>query len=149
MSRREKSDGGIFDPVEKWLRLPFSTPEFVNRMVSGSVNEVGRRTLQTLITAWDVADGGPFAASAIATTGLAKTIDVVHDQLTGPVFGPLLKAIGADQVTFRAALCASQLVGLGVVRYVARAEPIHSMDAERLSVAMAPTLQRYLVGDIS
>ena len=127
----DESGGGIFDPVARFLRLPFQTPEFINRMVKGSVDTTGRRTLQTLITTWDLADGGPFAASAISATGMAKTVDVVYDYLIGPVFGPILKAIGADQITIRAGLCATQLVGIGVVRYVARADPIHSMKPER------------------
>ena len=149
MVSERKESGGIFDPVARLLRLPLSTPDFIDRIVRGSVDTTGRRTLQALITTWDVADGGPFAASAISATGMAKTIDVVYDYLIGPVFGPILKAVGADQVTIRAGLCATQLVGIGVVRYVARADPIHSMKPEELADAVAPTLQRYLLGDIT
>ena len=58
-----------------------------------------------LITTWDATSGGPFAASAIATAGPAKTVDVAQALFIGPVFDPLLKALGADQITFRAALC--------------------------------------------
>jgi hypothetical protein len=149
VSAQKESGGGIFDPVARLLRLPFNTPEFIDRIVRGSVDTTGRRTLQTLITTWDLADGGPFAASAISATGMAKTVDVVYDHLIGPVFGPILKAVGADQITVRAGLCATQLVGIGVVRYVARADPIHSMTPEQLADAVAPTLQRYLMGDIT
>ena len=144
-----KDSGGPFDAVAKMLRLPFGTPEFIDRMVSGSIDQTGKRTVQMLITTWDLADGGPFAASAITATGLAKTVDMVYDYLGGPVFGPLLRAVGADQVPTRAGLCATQLVGIGVVRYVARADPIHSMKAGDLAAAVAPTLQRYLTGEIS
>lgn len=148
--RKKKESGtGIFDPVAKLLRLPLSTPDFIDRIVKGSIETVGRRTLQTLITTWDLADGGPFAAGAISATGIAKTIDVVYDQLLGPIFGPILKALGAEEISVRAGLCATQLVGIGVVRYVARAEPIHSMKPEELADAVAPTLQRYLTGDIT
>ena len=118
-------------------------------MVRGSIDTTGRRTLQTLITTWDLADGGPFAATAISATGMARTVDVVYDHLVGPVFGPILKAIGAEQITVRAGLCATQLVGIGVVRYVTCADPVHSMTPEELAVAVAPTLQRYLLGDIT
>lgn len=130
------------------LRLPFNTTEFIERIVKGSIDTTGRRTLQTLITTWDIADGGPFAASAISATGMAKTVDIVYEHLIGPVFGPIVKALGADEITVRAGLCATQLVGIGVVRYVARAEPIRSMKPEELADAVAPTLQRYLVGDL-
>ncbi len=148
MSRREQSGSSHFDRVALLLRLPFNTTEFIERIVKGSIDTTGRRTLQTLITTWDIADGGPFAASAISATGMAKTVDIVYEHLIGPVFGPIVKALGADEITVRAGLCATQLVGIGVVRYVARAEPIRSMKPEELADAVAPTLQRYLVGDL-
>lgn len=144
-----KEPGGILDAAARRLRLPFTIPDFINRIVTGSVDEAGKRTVQMLITTWDLADGGPFAAGAITATGMAKTVDVVYDNLIGPVFGSLLKTLGADQVSVRAGLCATQLVGIGMVRYVARADPIRSMKPDELAAAVAPTLQRYLVGNIS
>ena len=134
--------------MAKKLRLPFATPEFIDRIVTGSVNEAGRRTLFLLITTWDLAGGGPFAAGAIATAGLAKTVDNVQRLFVGPVFDPVLKRLGADRVKFRASLCTSQLVGLGILRYAVRTEPIASEKVQPLVDAMAPTLQRYLMGDI-
>lgn len=149
MPRREEPSHGILDPVAKMLRLPFGTPEFIDRMVTGGVHQVGRRTLRTLITTWDAAGGGPFAASAIASTGMAKTVEIVQNMFVGPVFGPLLKILGADKVALRASLCASQLVGLGIMRYGIRSEPLHSMSVDSIVDAIGPTMQRYLVGDIT
>jgi hypothetical protein len=85
--------------------------EFIDRIVSGTTNEVGRRTLMVLITTWDMAGGGPFAATSIATVGLSKTVDTVQTLFMGPVFDPLLR-LGADNVKFRASLCV-WLIGLG------------------------------------
>jgi hypothetical protein len=149
VTRREKPSRGLLDPVARRLRLPFGTPEFIDRIISGAENQAGRRTLHMLLTTWDHTGGGPFAASAIATAGLAKTADIVQGLFIGPVFDPLLRALKADHIKFRASLCASQVVGLGIMRYGLRAEPIHSMDVDALVDAVAPTLQRYLVGDIS
>jgi len=148
MASDKQTYRGILDPVAKKLRLPFGTPEFIDRVVTGSVNEAGRRTLFMLITTWDLAGGGPFAAGAITTMGLAKTVDSVQGLFVGPVFDPLLKRLGADRVKLRASLCTSQLVGLGILRYAVRSEPIHSMKVQPLVDAVAPTLQRYLIGDI-
>jgi hypothetical protein len=149
MSRREKLTRNFLDPVAKKLRLPFGTPEFIDRIISGGANQAGRRTLHMLISTWDHTGGGPFAASAIASAGLAKTADIAQGLFIGPVFDPLLKALGADQIRLRASLCASQVVGLGIMRYSVRVEPIHSLDVDALVDAVAPTLQRYLVGEIS
>lgn len=35
MPRREEPSHGLLDPVAKMLRLPFSTPEFIDRIVTG------------------------------------------------------------------------------------------------------------------
>jgi Tetracyclin repressor-like, C-terminal domain len=145
----EEPSSWLRDPVSRLLRIPWSTRDFISQIVSGSANQAGRRTLQMLLTTWDMAGGGPFAASAVTTTGLAKTVDIVEKSLTVPVFSPLLKKLGADKVKLRASLCASQLVGLGIMRYAVRSEPIHSMDVDTLVDAVAPTLQRYLTGDLS
>ena len=148
-TRRENPSRGILDPVARKLRLPFGTPDFIDRIIRGGVNQAGRRTLYMLLTTWDATGGGPVGASAIATAGLAKTVDIAQGLFIGPVFDPLLKALGADQITFRASLCASQVVGLGIMRYGVRVEPIQSMDVDTLVDAVAPTLQRYLVGEIA
>jgi hypothetical protein len=48
----------------------------------------------------------------------------------------------------RGALVASQLVGLVMTRYVLCLEPLASASPEELVEALAPTLQRYLTGDV-
>src|ERR1700738_2443842 len=82
---REKPSRGILDPVARKLRLPFGTPDFIDRIIRGGVNQAGRRTLQMLITTWDATGGGPFAASAMATAGLAKTVEVAQGLFIGPI----------------------------------------------------------------
>jgi hypothetical protein len=149
VAARENPFRSILDPVARKLHLPFGTRDFIDKIVRGGVDQAGRRTLQLLLTTWDTTGGGPFAASAIATAGLAKTVDIAQGLFIGPVFNPLLKRLGADQITFRASLCASAVVGLGIMRYGVKVEPIHSMDVDTLVNAVAPTLQRYLIGDIS
>jgi hypothetical protein len=43
---------------------------------------------------------------------------------------------------------ASQMIGLVMLRYVLEAEPLASMDTEVLVATYAPTLQRYLDGEL-
>jgi hypothetical protein len=50
---------------------------------------------------------------------------------------------------YRASLVASQIVGLGFTRYVLALEPIASATTDDLVAAIAPTLQRYLTGDLT
>jgi hypothetical protein len=60
------------------------------------------------------------------------------------VFVPVTKALGVPDAQFRATLAGSQLVGLSVLRYVGRIEPLASASVDDLVAAVGPTVQRYL-----
>ncbi|MBJ8345531.1 hypothetical protein [Antrihabitans sp. YC2-6] len=151
MAKRDDDGADSGGPLDllAGFRLPFSTPKFIDKIVAGTANEVGRRTLYVLITTWDAAGGGPFAAGTLGSVGINKAVDTLMDIFLGDVFERLLRALGADDIRMRATLCASQLVGFGLMRYVAKTEPLASADVDTLVDAMAPTLQRYLTGDIT
>jgi hypothetical protein len=54
---------------------------------------------------------------------------------------------GADG-QFRAALVASQVLGLAMARYVLKIDPIAGAGADDLAAAIGPTIERYLTGEI-
>ncbi len=45
-------------------------------------------------------------------------------------------------------MVASQVIGLILLRYVLAVEPLASMSQEQLIAIYAPTIQRYLTGDL-
>jgi len=49
----------------------------------------------------------------------------------------------------RATLVGAQLLGVAMGRYVLRIEPLASANHDTLASALAPTLQRYLTGELS
>jgi hypothetical protein len=60
----------------------------------------------------------------------------------------VVASVAPDRADLRAALVGSQLIGLGMVRYVLRLEPLASADHPTVIAAVAPTLQRYLTGPL-
>ena len=66
--------------------------------------------------------------------------------LSWVVFGPVVSAVAPDQLELRAALCGTQVVGLGMIRYVIRLEPLASAEHDAVVAVIAPNLQRYLTG---
>jgi Tetracyclin repressor-like, C-terminal domain len=60
----------------------------------------------------------------------------------------LLERLGSDQPQVRANLLATQLVGLGLVRYVLRYEPLASAKPGEVIDWVAPNVQRYLTGKL-
>lgn len=54
----------------------------------------------------------------------------------------------AEEVRLRGNLVASQVVGLMLIRYVIRLEPLASAPPDHVVRLVAPTIQRYLTGDL-
>lgn len=142
------SPDAAFDAISSKLRLPFSTGAVVDKLVGGRVGDLGKRSLYLMLSAWDKTGGGPFAPAALDRVGFERAIRLVQDAFIAKLFDRVLRAVGADQVSLRASLCASQLVGIATMRYIARLEPLASTDLDTLVAAMAPAFQHYITGPL-
>ncbi|WP_069885650.1 TetR/AcrR family transcriptional regulator [Streptomyces luteocolor] len=62
---------------------------------------------------------------------------------------PVARQVCPDpaQAPTRAALCASQLLGMALARYVLRIPPSVALTPEEITAWLAPTLQRYLTAE--
>jgi hypothetical protein len=74
---------------------------------------------------------------------------MLRDLLASGPFLALARAIDRPDADLRAALVGSQLVGLALARYVVGVEPLASAPTETVAAAIGPTIQRYLVGEVS
>jgi Tetracyclin repressor-like, C-terminal domain len=62
------------------------------------------------------------------------------------VLSPILRAAGVQASAVRIELVGAQLVGLAMMRYVLKVEPIASLDVDELVPLMAPALRQTLTG---
>ena len=138
---------GLF--AEAVLKLPFSPKELVDRLLDGDIDDLGARIVRTFLTTWDTTGGGVFTALIRSITSHERAALVLRDFLVKHIVGRVMSSVGRDHHEFRATLVASQLVGMGMVRYVAQFEPLASTDIEVMVAAVAPNIQRYITGDIS
>jgi AcrR family transcriptional regulator len=138
---------GLF--AEAVLKLPFSPKDLVDQLLDGPVEDLGERIVRTFLTTWDTTGGGVFTALMRSITSHEQAAHVLQDFLVNHIVGRVLSSVGTDRQEFRATLVASQLVGMGLIRYVAQFEPLASTDVETMVPAVAPTVQRYIDGDIS
>lgn len=137
---------GLF--AQSVLQLPFDPAEILKRLVDGPVEQAGERIIRTFVAVWDATGGGTFAALIRSVTSQQEVANALKSFFVNAIFKNLLTEIGAEQRELRATLCATQMVGLGIVRYVVHFEPLASVDVETLVRAIAPNLQRYLTGDL-
>ncbi|HEX9541033.1 MAG TPA: TetR family transcriptional regulator [Streptosporangiaceae bacterium] len=99
------------------------------------------------------ASGGFDAAGALyasETPGTADADDAHDGDRASDAKGApgAAEADGFAEANFRAALVASQVLGLALTRYVLGLEPLAAASQDDLAAAIGPTLERYLTGQI-
>lgn len=130
------------------LDIPIDPDEVVADVAPGDPAQLGERIVEKFLTVWDRTGGGPLAALIRSVAGHETAAMLVRQLITRVLVQRIVAPVAPDRPDLRAALVGSQLVGLGMVRYVLRLEPLASADHATVVAAVAPTLQRYLTGPL-
>jgi AcrR family transcriptional regulator len=126
---------------------PFDPDEVVPQLLAGKRSEVGKRLVRLFVTTWDDEAGrNPIVALLQTALSQESAQRLFRDFLTKRFFGPLVDGLRLDRPELRANLAATQLVGLGIIRYIVRFEPLASMDSETVIGLIGPPVQRHLTG---
>jgi AcrR family transcriptional regulator len=133
------------------VQAPVDPDEFLPAVLSGPPEERGAAVVRTVLRVWD----GPGRPAALALVRSAVNHERSAAMLREFVLVKIIRrVIGSldmprEEREARGALVASQVAGLVLMRYVLRLEPLASAPAEEVVAAVAPTLQRYLTGEVT
>jgi hypothetical protein len=131
------------------LGLGAVTPaEIVQEVVEGSLDTLGERLLRAALTMWDAAGPEPLRIAMPAVMSDPELRELMPQFLLAEILGPIAGRLTAEDAALRANLFGTQMVGVVMARYVVGLEPIASLPADAVVAAVAPTLQRYLTGDL-
>ncbi len=130
------------------IDLPVSPAEIRAQVVPGDPEELGARIVGRFLSVWDATGGGPLAALLQSVAGHDKAATMLREFITQMLIAPIVATVAPDAHMLRGSLVASQLIGLGLARYVLRLEPLASADHAAVVAAVAPNLQRYLTGPL-
>ena len=130
------------------LQVPVDPNALVERILDGPDEKIGERIVRNFIGIWDPIGGGPFAAMVRSVTAHSQVADVLRGFFVQTLLKRVVTHLGVPDGELRATLVASQIFGMGMVRYVVKFEPLASTDVETMVRAIAPNLQRYLTGDL-
>lgn len=140
------SKAGLFAEAVQW---PFDPQEVIPRVAAGDPERLGERIAALFLSVWDDEQArGPILALLSAAGGDPKAAALLREFLGQELLGPITAGLGHPGSRLRANLVASQLVGAAMVRHVLRVEPLASLPADDVVALLAPTLQRYLTGDL-
>ncbi len=132
------------------MEFPWDLPVMVSRILEGPRDELGERLARLVLELWEAPAFRPLLLGVVrsATTDPLAAAMLRRLLAEGP-FLALARATDQPDAVLRATLAGSQLIGLALARYVVAVEPLASAPPEVLVHAIAPTLQRYLTGDLT
>ncbi|MFE5924129.1 TetR/AcrR family transcriptional regulator [Streptomyces sp. NPDC002285] len=116
-------------------------------VLEGPLDDVGERMTRVIFGLWE----NPVSRKPL----LAIVRSAVNNEAAAAVFRRLVSAqlmrriageIDSPDAELRAELAAAQLVGVAMMRYVIKIEPIASVDVEEIIARVAPVVQGHLTG---
>ena len=141
------SKDGLFTAA---LELPIRPHKIFEHMQEGDAAKLGETIVRRFLEAWEPPE---MRVRLMAMLRSAMTNDVAMDKmrelLTRQVLGPVTERLGVPDAQLRATLVGSQLLGLAMMRYVGRLEPLASASVDGLVTVVGPTVQRFLTGGLS
>ncbi|MBL0887499.1 TetR/AcrR family transcriptional regulator [Myceligenerans indicum] len=123
--------------------------EAILRSLDGPLDAFGERLLRAALATWDDVGPEPLRVALPAVLSDPGLRGILPQFLLAEVLGPISAMLPPGEAAVRTNLLATQMVGLMMARYVVGIEPLASLPAEAVVAAVAPTVQRYLTGDVS
>jgi AcrR family transcriptional regulator len=140
------SKAGLF---RESLRLIVDPEVLVAAMANGPREEIGGRLARTYLRIWDEAETGPTVVAMMqSATSNPDAYQAFRDFMSGYVLAGISGVLGDGPDTWlRANLAGTNLVGMALLRYVMRVEPLADLSTEEVVELMAPSVHRYLTAD--
>ena len=141
------------------MRLPVVPGELLGAALAAGpadpAESLGEHLVRTVLHAWEVHEiRDVFLGLIRSASTSAQATTMLREFVTEAIVGRLSTVArpgdAADPAgaRYRASLAASQVIGLGLTRYVLGLEPLAAADLDRLVAAVGPTVDRYLTGDL-
>ena len=140
------SKSGLLGAAVEW---PFDPEVEMPKLLVDGRHHAGRHLVELFVRTWDEeGTRNPILTLLRAAMNEPQAAEMLRDFLRLRLFAPLMERLGSDRPDLRAQLVASQLVGVGIARYVLRFEPLASARPAGVVAWVGPTVQRYLTGKL-
>lgn len=132
------------------LQIPVEPGAVLSRVMAHDTADMGAAIVRTFLETWEPPESrSPLIAMVRSAMTNETAMTLVREYLERRVFGPITQTLGTPDAELRATLMGSQFIGLAMMRYIARIEPLASASVDQIVAAIGPTMQRYLTGDLT
>ncbi|OBB34159.1 TetR family transcriptional regulator [Mycolicibacterium peregrinum] len=131
------------------IHIPIDPMTVISRLKEVPVDQIGHTLPSILLPLWDSEIGKGFVAtlrSILAGNDVSLVRSFLQDIIIGEIGPRVDNPPGSSRI--RIQFVASQLVGVAMARYILELEPFATLPADQIAETIAPTLQRYLTGDL-
>ncbi|HSD25301.1 MAG TPA: TetR family transcriptional regulator [Solirubrobacterales bacterium] len=137
---------GLFAAAIEW---PHDPDVEIPKLLRDGRGRVGHNLVGLLVGTWDREGGrNPILTMIRASMAEPEIADLLRNFLRERLYAPLFEALGSDRPDLRSNLLATQMIGLGMIRYVQRFEPLASANPADVIAWVGPSAQRYLTGKL-
>jgi AcrR family transcriptional regulator len=131
------------------VRWPFDPDVARERLLAADRADVGEALARLFVTTWDeLGERNPIITLLRSATTEPEAAAITREFMSKRLMEPLVRELGSDRPGLRADLVAAHLIGLGIARYVLGLEALAATSSDTVVASVAPTLQRYLTGDL-
>ncbi|MEO3825367.1 TetR family transcriptional regulator [Actinomadura sp. B10D3] len=125
------------------MRFPVDPAVVLPQILTAPRDRLGETMVRTFLSVWGDADRrAPMLAMLRSAMTNERAAALLREFVTSALFGRAKQVTAAPPLGIQAA--AGQMIGLMILRYVLRVEPLASASEDELIELVAPTLQRYL-----
>jgi AcrR family transcriptional regulator len=129
--------------------LPFDPATTFEHVLAAGAVGLGRRLAEVVLGVLESPEGRRTLTGLIrAAASEEAAASMVRDLVARRMLLPLASRVGGDRPEFRAAMVASQVVGLTMARYVVGVPPLAEATRDELVAALAPVFDHYLTGPL-
>jgi AcrR family transcriptional regulator len=129
------------------VQLPIEPDEVIAAIFAAGVEAVPQRAVAFILSALDdPVRRDAFVGLLRAAVSEPEAADLIRDVLTERILTPIASRVGGDRPELRASMLATQVLGLAIVRYVLRLEPLASASPEQVARGLTPVVAHYLSG---
>ncbi|MGL5929103.1 MAG: TetR family transcriptional regulator [Dermatophilaceae bacterium] len=127
------------------LDFPLQPADVVERIVAGPPDQVGERAVRAILAVWGhAASRAPFLLLLRGAMSGEPGSRLLREFVHRVILVRVAAGITGPDAAVRVSAAASQLIGLAIVRYVVRLEPLASLSDDKVVELVGPTIQRYL-----
>nr|MDT0662927.1 TetR family transcriptional regulator [Micromonospora sp. DSM 115978] len=133
------------------IRSPIDPRDLIPEALAGGMDGLGERLVRLFLRVWDSPAGTAGVALVRSAMGSDWGSRLFREFVVTQVLRRVLAEVDLDprEAPLRTSLVGSQLLGMAVMRYIIKLEPIASAPAEAIVAAVGPTVQRYITGDLT